>query len=221
VLAPSHTRGQGEADRHGADIHLVMLAAVTRVSRRHREEVLSSDVAGVRRRLHTLRAHFMASWACGAVGWPTTGRACCSLFALSASTVHASETHVDDASPAHHAQADDAGGGELGAQSTAVSWTGVFRGTLQSNGVRVPATTELLEHDGVISGRDSFADKSGSTEGTLSQCARLRIRAIRCTWQDSYGTGDLELTLSKDGTTIVGRWRAANGSRWYEWNGTR
>ena len=144
------------------------------------------------------------------------------LLALScASTVHASGTHVDEASPAHHAQADAAEGDELAAESTAVSWTGVFRGTLQSSGVPVPATTELLEHDGAISGRYSFADKSGSTEGTLSRCARLRVRAIRCTWQDSYGTGDLELTLSKDGATIVGRWRAANGSRWYEWNGTR
>lgn len=140
-----------------------------------------------------------------------------------ANTVQASATPPAVSSQVEDPQAyaDAAKGDELAAQSTAVSWAGVFKGSLQSAGVRVSATTELREHHGVISGRYSFADKSGRTEGTLSRCVRLQVRAIRCTWQDSYGTGDLELTLSKDGTMIAGRWRAASDSTWYDWNGTR
>lgn len=143
------------------------------------------------------------------------------LTASWTSIVHASATPPTAASPAYDAQADASKADELAAQSTAVSWTGVFVGSLESAGVRVPATTELREQDGVISGRYSFADRSGSTEGTLSQCVRLQVRAIRCAWQDRYGTGERKLNLSKDGSMIAGRWRAADDSTWYDWNGSR
>lgn len=143
------------------------------------------------------------------------------LLALRVNTVHASGTQLADASPSYARRGDDAIVDERSALGTAVSWTGVFVGSLESAGVLVPATTELREQNGAISGRYSFADKSGSTEGTLSQCVRLQVRAIRCTWQDSYGTGELKLSLSKDGSMIAGRWRAAHDNTWYDWNGTR
>lgn len=117
--------------------------------------------------------------------------------------------------------ADDWAANELAGQSTAASWAGVFVGWLESSGARVSATTELQVSKGKISERYSFADKSESTEGALSMCVHLRVRAIRCTRQDRYGTGDLEPTLSSDGTMIAGHWRAAHDSTWFEWNGAR
>jgi hypothetical protein len=138
-----------------------------------------------------------------------------------ASTAHASAAQPAAVSQAEEMEADDSSADELAAQSTKVSWAGVFVGTLESAGAPVPATTELREIDGTVSGRYSFEDKSGRTEGTLAKCVRLGARAIRCTWQDSYGVGDLELKLSADGTMIAGRWRAANARVWFAWNGTR
>ncbi|HNW93623.1 MAG TPA: hypothetical protein PKM88_12005 [bacterium] len=111
-------------------------------------------------------------------------------------------------------------GDMVAASSPAV--TGTYTGSLWSKSVVCPVTTTITQHEGVLSGSYVFVTGTGEeVPGTLDSFRALGEDRITCTWHDRFGSGDLILDFSADGTTFAGRWRNSKHPEWHDWSGAR
>ena len=71
----------------------------------------------------------------------------------------------------------------------------------------------LVQSQDKVSG--SYGGKKGTVTGTAS------ADELKGTWKESYGSGEMEFTMSLDGNSFTGRWRKGKSGGWQGWKGTR
>lgn len=82
-------------------------------------------------------------------------------------------------------------------------------------------TTFMRNRNGEVIGNYFIKEGSESVPGTLSQCQAIKTLMLRFTWVDRYGSGDLEVTFSKDFSKFTGRWGEEGLKPQHHWSGAR
>jgi len=102
-------------------------------------------------------------------------------------------------------------------------FVGTYRGSALSGGRDSPTTTKLKINDNLtLSGEYSFEEEDGQVEtGSLDMC-RIDARVVTCRWQDSYGSGPVQMEFDSSFCAFRGRWATTIVSKaWFYWNGSK
>ncbi len=96
---------------------------------------------------------------------------------------------------------------------------GSYSGKIWSGGALVPVETEfIMNNDTSLIGSYSIKEQG---LGVLSRCQAVKTFVVRCFWDDRYGSGDYEVTFTKDFSGFKGYWSPKGLTEKLPWDGTR
>jgi hypothetical protein len=89
-------------------------------------------------------------------------------------------------------------------------------------GILASGKTEFRKNsNGSLVGIYTMNEEGEIVQGKLSKCRAIKIQVMRCIWNDKYGTGELEVTLSEDFSSFNGYWGVEISEPIYRWSGAR
>lgn len=99
---------------------------------------------------------------------------------------------------------------------------GLYCGTAWSGGRLVEVRTRLHQgEDGLLSGTYDFADRGGTTSGTLAENLKTSDSRRTLIWTDVYGAGPVVMTFDATGESFDGLWNSEPFDPAFQWDGKR
>lgn len=110
--------------------------------------------------------------------------------------------------------------------SSAPNWikkaVGSYESEIFSGSLPWPGKTRIfLDDNGFLMGRYEFLENGTRVSGVLYNFSFFPPTGLKCTWKDSYGKGELEMTFNKYFTRFNGLWSLRGDSGRYKWDGVR
>ena len=99
---------------------------------------------------------------------------------------------------------------------------GRYDSQISTGRLSVPGTTEFfLSHTGAIIGTYSIQQDDKTDLGVLHDCQATGSLKLRCIWSDRFGSGNLNLTFSRNANQFNGQWSVLGSRESFAWNGSR